>query len=262
MWQWFLQLGSPRLFYSMTDRYLSWLVWVTFFLLGTGLVWGLALTPPDYQMGENYRIAYIHVPTAMLAMGCYALMACFSAGYLIWKIKLADMIAKACAPIGATITTVALATGSLWGIPTWGTWWIWDARLTSTLIMLFLYTGIIALRSAFDSVDSGARACAVLSLVGVVNLPIIKYSVEWWNTLHQGASSLSLSNTAANPPEIWLPAFCVGFGILGFFLIALILRTRNEILLRERRSQWVEELLKNVQGQEKGMETGMEKRDA
>ena len=172
------------------------------------------------------------------------------------------MIAKACAPIGATITTVALATGSLWGIPTWGTWWIWDARLTSTLIMLFLYTGIIALRSAFDSVDSGARACAVLSLVGVVNLPIIKYSVEWWNTLHQGASSLSLSNTAANPPEIWLPAFFVGFGILGFFLIALILRTRNEILLRERRSQWVEELLKNVQGQEKGMETGMEKRDA
>jgi heme exporter protein C len=252
MWQWFLKLGSPRLFYSMTDRYLPWLVWVTVFLMSIGLVWGLALTPPDYQMGENYRIAYIHVPTATLAMGCYAMMACFSAGYMIWNIKLADMIAKACAPIGATITAVALATGSLWGIPTWGTWWIWDARLTSTLIMLFLYTGIIALRSAFDSVDSGARACAVLSLVGVVNLPIIKYSVEWWQTLHQGSSSLSLSNTAANPPEIWLPAFFVGFGILGFFLIALILRTRNEILLRERRSQWVAELVSAVQRQEQG----------
>ncbi|MGY8789375.1 MAG: cytochrome c biogenesis protein CcsA [Pseudomonadales bacterium] len=134
----------------MTDRYLSWLVWVTVFLLGTGLVWGLALTPPDYQMGENYRIAYIHVPTAMLAMGCYALMACFSAGYLIWKIKLADMIAKACAPIGATITAVALATGSLWGIPTWGTWWIWDARLTSTLIMLFLYIFIVQVFDDFS----------------------------------------------------------------------------------------------------------------
>ena len=139
MWQWFLQLGSPRLFYSKTDRYLPWLSWITVILLGTGLAWGLAFTPPDYQMGENYRIAYIHVPMATLAMGCYAMMACFSAGYLIWKIKVADMIAKACAPIGASITAVALATGSLWGIPTWGTWWIWDARLTSTLIMLFLY---------------------------------------------------------------------------------------------------------------------------
>ncbi|MEK9647827.1 MAG: heme ABC transporter permease [Pseudohongiellaceae bacterium] len=243
MWQWFYKLGSPKIFYAMTERYLPWLTGITVLLLGVGLVWGLAFTPPDYQMGENYRIAYIHVPTATLAMGCYAMMACFSAGYLIWKIKIADMIAKACAPIGATITAVALATGSLWGIPTWGTWWIWDARLTSTLIMLFLYMGIIALRSAFDSVDSGARACAVLSLVGVVNLPIIKYSVEWWNTLHQGASNLSLSDTAANPPEVWVPAFFVGFGILCFFLIALILRTRNEILFRERRAQWVLELL-------------------
>ncbi len=249
MWQWFLTLGAPRNFYTLSGRYMPWLAGITVVLLGIGLVWGLALTPPDYQMGENYRIAYIHVPMATLAMGCYAMMACFSAGYLIWKIKIADMIAKSCAPIGASVTAVALVTGSLWGIPTWGTWWIWDARLTSTLIMLFLYGGIIALRGAFDSIDSGARACAVLSLVGVVNLPIIKYSVDWWNTLHQGASNLSLSDRAANPPEVWLPAFFVGFGILGFFLIALILRTRNEILVRERRSQWVKDLI-NGSGQE------------
>ena len=249
MWQWFLTLGAPRNFYTLSGRYMPWLAGITVVLLGIGLVWGLALTPPDYQMGENYRIAYIHVPMATLAMGCYAMMACFSAGYLIWKIKIADMIAKSCAPIGASVTAVALVTGSLWGIPTWGTWRIWDARLTSTLIMLFLYGGIIALRGAFDSIDSGARACAVLSLVGVVNLPIIKYSVDWWNTLHQGASNLSLSDRAANPPEVWLPAFFVGFGILGFFLIALILRTRNEILVRERRSQWVKDLI-NGSGQE------------
>lgn len=252
MWQWFYKLGSPKIFYSLTESYLPWLTGVTILLLGTGLVWGLAFTPPDYQMGENYRIAYIHVPTATLAMGWYAMMAAFSVGYLVWKIKMADMIAKACAPIGATITAVALATGSLWGMPTWGTWWIWDARLTSTLIMLFLYMGIIALRSAFDSVDSGAKACAVLSLVGVVNLPIIKYSVDWWNTLHQGASDLSLSDTAANPPEVWLPAFFVAFGILAFFLLALILSTRNEILLRERRSQWVMDLLDNEGTREAG----------
>ena len=251
MWQWFFKLGSPKIFYSLTESYLPWLTGVTILLLGTGLVWGLAFTPPDYQMGENYRIAYIHVPTATLAMGWYAMMATFSAGYLVWKIKMADMIAKACAPIGATITAVAIATGSLWGMPTWGTWWIWDARLTSTLIMLFLYMGIIALRSAFDSVDSGAKACAVLSLVGVVNLPIIKYSVDWWNTLHQGASDLSLSDTAANPPEVWLPAFFVAFGILAFFLLSLILSTRNEILVRERRSQWVMELLENENAPEK-----------
>jgi len=250
MWQWFLTLGAPRNFYTLSGRYMPWLAGITVVLLGIGLVWGLALTPPDYQMGENYRIAYIHVPMATLAMGCYAMMACFSAGYLIWKIKIADMIAKSCAPIGASVTAVALVTGSLWGIPTWGTWWIWDARLTSTLIMLFLYGGIIALRGAFDSIDSGARACAVLSLVGVVNLPIIKYSVDWWNTLHQGASNLSLSDRAANPPEVWLPAFFVGFGILGFFLIALILRTRNEILVRERRSQWVKDLINGSEQEE------------
>ncbi|MAM70687.1 MAG: heme ABC transporter permease [Gammaproteobacteria bacterium] len=249
MWKWLYKLGSPKWFYTMTGQYMPWLVGLTVILLGVGLVWGLAFTPPDYQMGENYRIAYIHVPSASIAMGCYYMMACMAAAFLIWRIKMADMVAKACAPVGMTFTAAALFTGSVWGIPTWGTWWIWDARLTSTLIMLFLFIGVMALRSAYDSAQSGAKASAVLTLVGVVNVPIIKYSVEWWNTLHQGASNLSLSNTAANPPEVWVPAFFVGFGLLGFFLIAIILRTRNEILIRERRTDWVSDILGDARGE-------------
>ncbi len=249
MWQWLFKLGSPKWFYTMSGQFMTWLSGITVLLLGVGLVWGLAFTPPDYQMGENYRIAYIHVPTAIMCYWWYGMMACFSAAYLVWRIKMADMAAKACAPIGFTITAVALFTGSVWGIPTWGTWWIWDARLTSTLVMLFLFAGVMVLRSAFDSVDAGAKAAAVLSLVGVVNIPIVVYSVEWWNTLHQGASNLSLSNTQANPPEVWLPAFFTGFGIFGFFMLALILRTRNEILQRERRADWVREIFRPGKGE-------------
>ncbi|MDT8399112.1 MAG: heme ABC transporter permease [Pseudomonadales bacterium] len=241
----------------MTGRFLPWLAGVTAVLLVTGLVWGLLLAPPDYQMGDNYRIIYIHVPTVVLAMNSYLLMAVLSAAVLIWKIKMADIVAKACAPIGATLTAVGLATGSIWGIPTWGTWWIWDARLTSTLILFFLYIGIIALRSAYDSVDSAARASAVLVLVGVVNIPIIVYSVEWWNTLHQPASELSLRNTAANPPEIWIPAFIMGFAVFGVFLLALILRSRNEILVRERRAQWVLDLIRRDHGEQEPANGGL-----
>ncbi len=252
MWQWLYKLSSPKWFYTISGQLMPWLAGLTTLLLGVGLVWGLAFTPPDYQMGENYRIAYIHVPAASIAMGCYYMMALMAGAFLIWRIKMADMVAKACAPVGMTFTALALFTGSVWGIPTWGTWWIWDARLTSTLIMLFLFIGVMALRSAYDSETSGGKACAVLSLVGVVNVPIIKYSVEWWNTLHQGASSLSLSNTAANPPEIWLPAIFVGFGLLGFYLIAIILRTRNEILIRERKAEWVREVFSASLRIEKG----------
>ena len=243
MWTWLYKLGSPRWFYGLSTRFMPWIAVSTLLLLACGLFWGLLLAPPDYQMGHNYRIIYIHVPAAILAMNAYVLMAVMSAIVLIWKIKMADMVAKSCAPIGALLTALALATGSLWGIPTWGTWWIWDARLTSTLILLFLYVGVMALRGAYGNSDSGSKACAVLVLVGVVNIPIIKYSVEWWNTLHQPASSLSMSSEAANPPEVWIPAFFTGFGMFGIFLLSLIMRTRNEILLRERRSGWVRELL-------------------
>lgn len=248
MWQWLYKLGSPKWFYEMTGRFLPWLWAITGILLVTGLIWGLLLAPPDYQMGDNYRIIYIHVPAAVLAMNAYVMMAVMSAAVLIWNIKMADMVARSCAPVGAMLTAVALATGSLWGIPTWGTWWIWDARLTSTLILLFLYMGLIALRAAYESSDSAAKACAVLTLVGAVNIPIIKYSVNWWYTLHQPASELSMSSEAANPPEIWIPAFFMGFAVFGIFLLSVIMRTRNEILLRERRASWVLDLIKRGEG--------------
>ena len=243
MWQWFYKLGSPRHFYDMTTAFLPWLYGITFFLLIVGLVWGLGFAPPDYQMGDNYRIIYIHVPSASIAIGGYVMMACMAAMHMIWKIKMADIVAKVTAPVGGMFCALCLFSGSFWGKPTWGTYWIWDARITSTLILLFIYVGVAALRSAYDSESSGAKAASVLTLVGVVNLPIIRYSVDWWNTLQQSASNLSLRVEGTNPPEIWIPAFFMGFALFGIFLLAVILRSRNEILVREKRTQWVQDLL-------------------
>lgn len=243
MIRWLYKFSSPKWFYNLSSGYLPWLTIITTILLVTGVTWGLLFSPPDYQMGHSYRIIYIHVPAAGLMEGCYYLIALMSITVLVWNIKMADIVAKACAPIGATATALMLATGAIWGVPTWGTWWTRDARLTSSLIMLFIYIGIIALRSAMNSEGNAAKACAVLALVGVVNVPIIKYSVTWWNTLHQPASPLSFRDTAANPPEIWIPAIFTGVGMIGFFLIVLSLRTRNEILLRERKAAWVQEMI-------------------
>ncbi|MDR2213137.1 MAG: heme ABC transporter permease CcmC [Pseudomonadales bacterium] len=246
MWQWLYKLGSPRYFYDMTTVFLPWLRGVTYFLLIVGLVWGLGFAPPDYQMKDNYRIIYIHVPTALGAMWVYAMMAAMAAMHMIWNLKLADMVAKSCAWVGASYCAVGLVTGSFWGKPTWGVYWIWDAKLTAMLILFFIYIGVIALRSAFDSETSGSKAASVLTLVGVVNLPIIYYAAQWWNTLHQPPSDLGGSATGANPPEIWIPVFFTGFGLIGLVFLLVILRTRNEILWRERRAQWVQDL---VQGE-------------
>jgi heme exporter protein C len=243
MWQWFYKLGSPRHFYEMTTGFVPWLARATFLLLGIGLVWGLGFAPPDYQMGDNYRIIYIHVPTASGAIWIYAMMAVMAAMHMIWNIKVADMVAKSCALIGASFCAVALVTGAFWGKPTWGTYWIWDAKLTATLILFFVYVGVMALRSAFDSDTAASKAASVLTLVGVVNLPIIYYAAYWWNTLHQRSSELGVRDASANPPEIWIPAVFSGFGLIGLIFVIIILHTRNEILLRERRAQWVQELV-------------------
>jgi heme exporter protein C len=243
MMQWLYRLGSPRPFYDMTTAFLPWLSGVTFFLLIVGLAWGLMFAPPDYQMGDNFRIIYIHVPTALGMIWIYVMMATMAAMHMIWNLKLADMVAKSCALVGASYCAVCLFTGAFWGKPTWGTFWIWDAKLTATLILLFVYIGIMALRSAFDSETSGSKAASVLTLVGVVNLPIIYYASVWWATLHQPPTSLGLDAEGANPPEIWIPAFFTGLGLIGLVFVLVILRTRNEILLRERRAQWVQDLL-------------------
>jgi heme exporter protein C len=241
---WFYRMGSPKWFYEITGRWLPWFATTAALLLSVGVVWALAFAPQDYQQGNSFRIIYIHVPAAILAQSIFFMMAITGGIGLIWKMKVADMVAKSCAPIGATMTFIALLTGAVWGKPTWGAWWVWDARLTSMLILLFLYFGVIALQSAFDSKQSAARASAILSLVGMVNIPIIKYSVEWWNTLHQPAT-FKLTEKPAMPMEMWLPLLIMVIGFYCFFATVLMMRTRNEILEREKRTQWVQGLLSN-----------------
>ena len=246
MWLWFSKLGSPRWFYELSDKWLPWLYGAMVVLGLIGLTAALLLVPADYQQGHTIRIMYVHVPVASISLACFPLMAVAGTITLVWKMKLADMVAKCVAPIGAWFTGLALATGAIWGEPIWGTWWAWDARLTSMLIQFFLFVGVIALRSAIESPDAAAKACAVLAIVGAINVPIIKYSVEWWNTLHQPASRISTSAIAPNPPEVWVPLLIMICAVYVFFVITLLLRTRNEILVRERRSQWVKDLVANA----------------
>ena len=210
-------------------------------LLVTGTVWALGFVPQDYQQGHSVRIMYIHVPAAILAQSGYMMMAAAGAVFLIWRIKLADIALQCAAPIGATLTFLALVTGAIWGKPTWGTLWVWDARLTSTLILFFLYVGVIALRSAMDGRESAGRATAMLAVVGLINLPIIKYSVDWWFTLHQ-PSSFSLTEKPSMPIEMWLPLLVMVLGFYLFFFSVWAVRIRTEILNREYGTQWVQSL--------------------
>ena len=238
MFDWFHRLGSPRTFHEMTSRWHPWLLSMTLLLLLTGTVWALLFAPPDHYQGHSVRIMYMHVPTAILAQSGYMMMATAAVVFLVWRIKLADMAVESAAPLGAFITLLALVTGSIWGRPAWGTWWVWDARLTSTLILLFLYIGIIALRSAMRGREQAGRACAILAVVGVVNLPIIKYSVDWWYSLHQPAS-FSLTARPTMPMEMWLPLLVMVIAWYAFFFTVWFMRIRNEILVREQNADWV-----------------------
>ncbi|ULG70857.1 heme ABC transporter permease [Marinobacterium sediminicola] len=240
--RWFYQLASPRWCYEITGKLLPWFFAAAVVLLIGGAVWALLFAPADYQQGNSFRIIYLHVPSAILAQSAYMLMAVAGAVGLIWKMKVADMVLKSAAPIGASMAVLALATGAIWGKPTWGSWWVWDARLTSMLILFFLYLGVMALNSAIENESTAAQASAVLALVGLVNIPIIKYSVEWWNTLHQPAT-FKLTEKPAMPAEMWLPLLVMVIGFYCFFAVSLMQRLRNEIIWRERRTGWVRELL-------------------
>ncbi|AOY87237.1 heme ABC transporter permease [Marinobacter salinus] len=242
MWQFFHKLGSPKWFFGIATRLMPWLLVGGIALLMAGVIWGLAFAPKDYLQGNSYRIIFIHVPTAFLAQSAYVMMAVAGVVTLVWRMKLADVFVKAVAPVGLVLTFLALFTGAVWGKPTWGTWWIWDARLTSMLILLFLYGGVIALDRAINDEKSAARAVAVLVLVGVVNIPIIKYSVEWWNTLHQPAT-FKLTEKPTMPAEMWVPLL---LSILGLYLLfgwLACLRMQTEIMLREQRTRWVRDLV-------------------
>ncbi|MBQ0748221.1 heme ABC transporter permease CcmC [Marinobacter sp.] len=242
MWQFFHKLGSPKWFFGISTRFMPWLLAGGILLLMSGVIWGLAFAPKDYLQGNSYRIIFIHVPTAFMAQSVYIMMASAALVTLVWRMKLADVFVKAVAPVGLVLTFLALFTGAVWGKPTWGTWWIWDARLTSMLILLFLYGGVIALDRAINDEKSAARAVAVLVLVGVVNIPIIKYSVEWWNTLHQPAT-FKLTEKPSMPAEMWVPLL---LSVLGLYLIfgwLACVRMQTEILSREQRTRWVKEFV-------------------
>lgn len=240
-WQWFHRLGSPRWFYEKTGPWLPWLGLLTVGLLLTGSIWGLAFAPMDFKQGNSYRIIYIHVPASFLALAGYYVMAVSGAIGLIWKMKLADMVMKCAAPIGAVLTFAALFTGAVWGKPTWGAWWVWDARITSMLVLFFLYLGVIALQSAFQHQDTANKASAILALVGTVNIPIIYKSVDWWYTLHQPAT-LKLTQQSTIHPSMLYPLLVMIAGFYALYALSLILHTRSEILRRERKTRWVQDL--------------------
>lgn len=243
-WQWFHRLGSPRWFYEKTERWLPWLAVITALLMLTGLVWGLAFAPVDAKQGNSYRIIYIHVPVSFLALAGYYVMAISGAVGMIWKIKLADMVMKSAAPIGAALTFLALVSGAIWGKPTWGTYWVWDARITSMLVLLFLYLGVIALQASFTNQQTAAKASAILALVGTANIPIIYKSVDWWYTLHQPAT-IKLTSASTIHPQMWYPLLVMILAFYCFYILALLLATRVEVLRRESQTKWVKALYGN-----------------
>jgi heme exporter protein C len=223
-------LANPSTFMRLSRKLLPWLAVLTAALFAAGLSMAFS-APPDYQQGETVRIMYIHVPAAWLSLACYTLIALSSAGYLIWAHPLADVSAKAAAPIGAVFTLLALVTGSLWGKPMWGAYWVWDARLTSVLILFFLYLGLIALRQAIEEPGRAGRAAAVLSLAGAVNVPIIKFSVNWWDTLHQPASVIRADGPAIHP-ALLMPLLVMALAFTLLFIVLHLKAMRAEILWR------------------------------
>jgi heme exporter protein C len=221
-------LASPARFQRFSTRALPWLGGLAAILWLVGLYLALIAAPPDYQQGETVRIMFVHVPAAWWSMATYALLAGLGAALLVWRHPLAALMARAVAPVGAVLALVCLVSGSFWGRPMWGTWWVWDARLTSMLLLFFLYLGHIALSRAFDDPERGDRAAAVLALVGVVNLPVIKFSVDWWNTLHQPASITKLSAPAIHP-AILTPLMVMAAAYLALLIFLVLLRTETEI---------------------------------
>ena len=239
-WLWFFQLASPPHAYRLLALWRPWLFWPALILMAVATYGGLVLAPPDYQQKDAFRIIYVHVPSASLSLMVYVMMAVAAAIGIIWRMKLAHAVAAACAPIGVWFTVLALVTGSVWGKPMWGTWWEWDPRLTSELILLFLYLGYMALRSSFDDLQRADRASAILAIVGVVNVPIVKYSVVWWNSLHQGPSITitELDKPAIAGSMVW-PLLLMILAFVLYFGAVLCTRVRTEILLRERNTAWL-----------------------
>ena len=239
---WFHKLGSPPYFYRFAGRLLPWLYAIALITGAVGLYGGLVVAPADYQQHDSFRIIYVHVPCAWMSLFVYAFMAANGFVALVWRIKLSEVLAMASAPIGAAFTFITLVTGSVWGKPTWGTWWTWDARLTSELVLLFLYFGVIGLYSAIEDTRQAARAAAFLALVGVVNLPIVHYSVNWWNTLHQAQTVSLMGQSKMDASMLW-PLLTLAFAAHVYFFASLLTRSRVALLGLESGKEWVRALV-------------------
>ena len=238
MWRIIHQFGSPPWVYRFCDRVIPWLLPLTLLALCAGSVWGLLYAPTDYKQGDSYRIIYIHVPTAVVSLAGYYVMAFAGLVRLVWRIKLADTAIRAAAPIGAPFTAVALGTGAIWGKPTWGAWWVWDARVTSMLILFFLYVGVIALFQAYENKAIAARACAILSLVGTVNIPIIYKSVDWWYSLHQPAS-IKFTGESAIDSSMLYPLLGMIVTCYALFAVLMMLNLRQFLTEEHAKSSWL-----------------------
>jgi heme exporter protein C len=241
-WTWFHRFGSPPHFYRVAGTLTPWFAWPALLLTAIGLGWGLVIAPADAVQSDAYRIIYVHVPSAWLSLMSYTALALAAGVGLIWRIKVAHAVAAAIAPAGAVFTAVALVTGMLWGQPMWGTYWEWDPRLVFELVLLFFFLGYSALRSAIDDLDRADRASAVLALVGVVNVPLVHYSVVWWNSLHQAASVLRRDGPTMPPAMLW-PLLVSALGFTCYFVAVMLTRARAEVLRRERSGTWVAETL-------------------
>lgn len=242
MWKWLHPYAKAEKSYALAGKWMPYFLVITVITFIVGMVWGLAFAPADYQQGESFRIIYIHVPAAMMAMAAYSTMAIAALIALVWQIRLSEMMLAATAPIGAVYTFIALFTGAAWGKPMWGAWWVWDARLTSELILLFVYIGIIALYNAFSDKALAGKAASILTLVGVINLPIIHFSVVWWNTLHQGATITKFDKPSI-ATEMLIPLLLMIICFAAFLGFMSLYRFRNEILQRESHRPWVVALI-------------------
>lgn len=238
MWKFLYQLASPKTFYTVSGRLLPWFGGIAVLTLLAGVIWGLAFAPPDYQQGEAFRIIYIHVPSAFLSMALYAWMGFLAVLLLVWRIKIAGLLIRIVAQTGACMAFIALVTGSIWGKPMWGAFWVWDARLTSEFVLLMLYMAILATHQAVKNKEDGDKISAILTLVGLIDLPIIHYSVNWWNTLHQG-STLSVFAKPKIAAIMLYPLLLTLTGFLFYSLSVILAKARTELLLRERRQSWV-----------------------
>ncbi|MDY4280162.1 MAG: heme ABC transporter permease [[Pasteurella] mairii] len=243
MWKWLHPYAKSETQYRLCGKFIPFFMVLTWLLLGIGVVWGLAYAPADYQQGNSFRIMYVHVPAAIWSMSIYVSMAIAGIIGLVWQIRQAHLSILAMAPIGMVFTFLALVTGAIWGKPMWGTWWVWDARLTSSLILFFLYLGVIALYSAFQDRATGMKAVAILSIVGVINIPIIHFSVEWWNTLHQGASITKFEKPSIATPMLIPLILCI-FGFMALTIWFTLVRYRVELLRDDSKRPWVKNVIK------------------